>query len=674
MPSHADSSRVLWALVALGLLASLLILSDRFARERANGAVEVVLDYRSVADLARSQGASADDVLARFRAEGVTSVALDEQTLDDLAFRGVGRAFPGLALADLQQAGQVPAGVEPRPDRLYVVARKAAAAAELQASAEATLGRGRATLWPGPGSSIVELKVDPRTFGASGLGIPVDLVRHLHGDLGFRVWLRPENTPGASAEAVVARVRALAALPGVGGVIFSGARNEALGYPDHLDQVAGLLDELDLDLGVIELPDKVQQKGIETLARRVPNRVVRVMAIPPAQQARTHPDTVVAMFGLGARERNMRILYLRPYADLVEEVSADEANTMLLQGLRAELGSRLAAQASTFPQARGGWLLAWVMAAAGAGAATALLVGQVGPAPGWASALLVLALAGGTAATALTGVMDHAWRALMALGTATVYPVLGLALQLPALEGAVLETRRRDVLLRATGALLGASAVSLAGALAAASFLPETTYMLSVDIFRGVKLHSVLVPLLVLVLWMSRQRSLEAVVRVLDERIRAWHLLVLVVLGVLAAVYVARTGNVTGDFAVSDTERALRRWLDDSLGVRPRFKEFLLGNPALFLAPVLAWLRWRGLVPFALLAAAVGQASLTDTYAHIHTPLAISLTRTALGLLVGWGLGTALALLLMGLHRRVTPRLERLRQPAAGPGAPVEVA
>ena len=45
---------VLWALVALGLVASLALLSDRWTRERANTRVERVLDYRSLAELSRS--------------------------------------------------------------------------------------------------------------------------------------------------------------------------------------------------------------------------------------------------------------------------------------------------------------------------------------------------------------------------------------------------------------------------------------------------------------------------------------------------------------------------------------------------------------------------------------------------------------------------------------------
>ncbi len=666
-------TRILWALVLLGLLAALFILGDRFQREQANGRVEMVLDLGSAVSLARAEGLPVDQVLERFQAWGVRSVAVTEQTVDDLAMNGQARACSGMELAELQRQGRVQAGPEPLPDRLYLVARSSAVAARLQHDAEAALGQGRARLWPATGAAVIELIGDPKALAQAGLGIPEGVVEHLSRDLGFQVWLRPENTPGASPQALESRLRALAAMPGVQGVVFSGVRNEALGYPDQLELVARLLGELNLKLGLIELPDKVQQKGTETLARLATAQVVRVMAVPPAQQARSHPEVVAGMFSLGARERNIRVLYLRPYSDIVEDLTVDQANDLLFGTLRADLAAMLDGHATTFPEARGGWLVPWTLVAAGTGAAFALLLSQVVPVTASAAATIVFLLALGTWLTGFTGLAEHPWRAVMALGVATVFPTLGLVLQFPLLDRARRQARPTPVLWLSTRALLAASAFSLAGGLMAASFLPETTYMLSVDLFRGVKVHGLLVPLLVLSVWAVQQHGPESVVRLLEARLRVWHLVVLVVLGALGAFYLARTGNVTGDLAVSDSERLLRRWLDVVLGVRPRFKEFVLGNPALVLAPLLARWRWPGLLPFALLAAAVGQASLSDTYAHIHTPLLVSLVRTGWGVLVGWGLGVVLALVLFVLEGRLVQRWPGLR-PALDrePGQQVE--
>ncbi len=672
-PSSCRTRRVLWFLLLLALTAALGILWERVGRERANDRVEAVLDLRSVAALARSRGTSSDDLLRGFAALGVRSLAVDEQNLDDLALSGRARALRGLEVAELQRQGSLPATLEPSPERLYLLARNPEEARRIAREAEASLGGDRVRVWPASGSELVELVGDPRTLAQTGLGLSEELLTHLHRDLGLQIWVRPEGMPGASEPALQSRLRALAAVPGVHGVLFAGVRNEVMGYPDHLEAVARTLADLSLRLGVIELPAKVQQKGVETLARQAPEQVVRVLAVPPAQQARTDPETVVAMYSLGARERNIRLLYLRPYDDLVGELSADEANERLFTGIQRSLAPMLDVQASTFPPPRSGWLLGQVLVAAGAGAAVVLLLGIFASVPAWLAVGLVLGLAAGTALTGLLGILDGPWRALMALGTATVFPVLGLVLQFTSLERASDEPGPVCLLLRATRALLAASLVSLAGGLMAASFLPETTSMLSLDVFRGVKVLSALVPLLVVLAWTVRQGSFQALIRLLDERLRVWHLLALVILGALGVFYLARTGNVSAEMAVSDSERLLRRGLDALLGVRPRFKEFLLGHPGLLLAFTLVWLRKPTLVVLALLAAAVGQASLAGTYAHIHTPLVVSLVRTGWGLVLGWGLGSLACLACLALAGWLGPRLTALWAPAdREPGFGVE--
>jgi len=91
--------------------------------------------------------------------------------------------------------------------------------------------------------------------------------------------------------------------------------------------------------------------------------------------------------------------------------------------------------------------------------------------------------------------------------------------------------------------------------------------------------------------------------------------------------------------------------LDNLLGVRPRTKEFLLGHPLLLLLFYLGF-RDNRFQPL-LLAGVIGQVSLVNTYAHIHTPLLVSLLRSFNGLWLGiigglvlivmWKLGARLA-------------------------------
>lgn len=119
----------------------------------------------------------------------------------------------------------------------------------------------------------------------------------------------------------------------------------------------------------------------------------------------------------------------------------------------------------------------------------------------------------------------------------------------------------------------------------------------------------------------------------------------LVLLGVLAAglllFYMIRTGNTT--VGISDMERAFRAFLDKVLVVRPRTKEFMFAHPIML--AILYFGYRRQLWPCVLLGA-IGQVSLVNTFEHLHTPIMISLLRTANGLALGLLIGVALVLVL----------------------------
>ena len=99
----------------------------------------------------------------------------------------------------------------------------------------------------------------------------------------------------------------------------------------------------------------------------------------------------------------------------------------------------------------------------------------------------------------------------------------------------------------------------------------------------------------------------------------------------------------------------MRNFLNDVMGVRPRSKEFLIGYPMTLL---LFWLgaskrNWILTIP-----AVIGQVSLVNTYAHIHTALLMSLQRSFNGLVLGIVLGVLL-LLAVQLLLKIYHRLEQ---------------
>lgn len=647
--------RILWLLVLVGLVAALFLLHRRHELEAANRTTEPVLDYQAVLDLARASGEPGygEALFERYQSYGIHSLAVPEWTLDDLELEGVLRVFNGLQLRALDRA------LGARPGHVYLVFDEQKELAAIERNMRLALGKDRVQeLTP----NILDVAIDLPTLRTMGLGFLPDRLNAL-ADKGWRLWLRPENKPVAALAILDNAVQELK--PGsVAGFIFGGLPNEAVGYPKELKEASDWIDAHDLEVGYVELDPQVQQKGINTMARTHPNRVVRVMAVVPLQQARLAPDTVVSMYSLGARERTLRVLYLRPYTTPWRETGDLAAtNEALLKGLVTDLQTHdswadfLKGQlgnastypvGSTHPSATTRALVGLV--AMGVMAAVCLLLLEIFPAaPPLVLYGLIGLVAGGAAGWSLANLPSFA-RALLALTSSLTLPVLGLVANLPYLEEVGRRTRFLSVFLGSLWLTVRVTAVSLAGALMSASVLYDTTFLLGLDLFRGVKLLSLVAPLVVLAFYLARQGGREELLKVLNLDLKLWHVLGLGVLGVVGLFYIMRTGNVGapgGD--AMDTERYVRRYLDALLGVRPRFKEFVLGHPALMLAPFLIRLHWRRLVWLALLAAAIGQASLVDTFAHTHTPVVASLLRTLIGLGVGWGVGTGAVLLLVGL-------------------------
>ncbi|MBW7476001.1 hypothetical protein K0T92_14740 [Paenibacillus oenotherae] len=117
--------------------------------------------------------------------------------------------------------------------------------------------------------------------------------------------------------------------------------------------------------------------------------------------------------------------------------------------------------------------------------------------------------------------------------------------------------------------------------------------------------------------------------------------------GAVMAYLLARTGNSD---MVLPYEGELRQALSDLFGVRPRTKEWLIGHPLLMAAACMLACRRRGgawLLPLG----AIGLCSMVNTFTHLHSPLAISLTRSLTGIVLGGIIGIV-AYVIMSLWKK----------------------
>ncbi len=204
--------------------------------------------------------------------------------------------------------------------------------------------------------------------------------------------------------------------------------------------------------------------------------------------------------------------------------------------------------------------------------------------------------------------------------------------------------------------------MTLLGAALVTGLLADRSYMMKADQFLGIKLaHAV--PMLVAA-WVvavglpatddaatAWRTMVERLRRLTGEPVRTAAFVVTLLILAAAGLALVRTGNEPG-VGVSGLELKFRALLDAVLPVRPRTKEFLIGHPAMVLAVGLAALgRRRWLAPLVVLGA-LGQASLLNTFCHIHTALTVSVLRAGVGLILGGVVGW----LLLAVWLRITPR------------------
>lgn len=637
--SPAKFERIGLALYLIGVLTAVLGVLPRVAAERAHETTEIVMDAPSLAEWQTVVPATEQTELpTKVLQAGVRSLAFPEVHLDDMIKDGLLVAQSGPEIAMALRAGAFGLdSLEPLKEQLdegmsgsYLVFTRAETTRSLQGQMKVLFGdRVKSFL----GGQVVYIPEPLPKLRTVGFGFDAAKIAEYQ-RMGFSVWLRPENRPGLTSEQLDALFAEWGRIPDVQGVIFAGGLNEAIGYPDLLEEAAANLSKLGWKIGYIELPEAAQQDGIETLVRLLPGQVARVLAVSPAHQAKLSPFRVLGMYSLGARERNIRVLYVRPFAVAGRPELDQEFLFSLAQELEKEGPASLFEPEQTAPP---NLLLTFILGVS-AGALALLLLNSLGLRikGGW---WLVLALApiGALGATAIgKGVL---FRSLLALAVgmgAPLYAFLHWVYPAVAVEPGRAEIKSGLLL------LLKVSLFSVTGGLFVAALLSDTTFLLGLDRFKGVKLLTLATPLLILFCFLLKRYSKEQIVAGLCSSVAVYQALLVGFLGVVFALLFLRSGNDAAGTA-SEGERYLRVVLDRVLGVRPRFKEFMMAHPALVCLPIFA--AKTGFLPSLVLVllAGIGQAGIVDTFAHVHTPLDVTLIRIGLGVLFGAVVGAVVA-------------------------------
>lgn len=667
----------IWITLVLTLLAAPPA-AVRWAQEAGNTTVEIVLDHHQLVQAAAREGADLPLLLARSREAGAVSMAVREATL--LRLRDQNRltlinGSEAVALLEalhpvLNTGGGRPAASALSPDWTYASTPDGDLAQWLYQAWSAYADAGYLSRPPllfstpdlyvvavaesTPRARILPLGFYPEDLAvveAAGLDVvPVlqepplrtaqmfDLALSRWRNLPPARWVLVEHDPA----------------PGYPGV----------DYPARYDDVGAVLAGLAAEVGLLEdwsMLGYQVARGLREVAEAAGARGIRVQTVQPELRPVLPPDEQIQQHLAAVQERKVRAVYVFPAHTGAAGDGAGAATGMpsFIADLRSalEAGGYRVGQALPFTHEPPAPWTAWVLAlpAALAGSLTAArtlhyLGLPLGRAAGAAAVLLPWLCLGGSAA--LGG--EVLLRQVAALLAAVALPLLAVDLLWQALEPGAGPTGAGTAASPAAAAA-GAAAAALGGGMLVAALLSTPEFLQVWAYFRGVKL-SFAAPLAVLAvwylgpllrdLWAAAGSPLAWLRRLPHHRVSLLQALGVLVLVAMAAVIVWRTASIREGLAL---ELALRDLLGDLLVVRPRFKEWLLGWPGLVVLAAVRPPRRSWLFVFASTGALVGVSSVINSFAHVYTPLAVSLWRTLNGMLLGLPLGLLATLLVRRL-------------------------
>lgn len=638
-------------LVVLGIVASLTVFWARLGLETRNNVVQLVMDYDDAREFTSATGYPLDEFLIKMSEVGVGSVGVGEARVSDLTDEGRAIVVPAVTVADkfldnslAPRLHEVLLRKGNADSKSFLILPKADWAVGFIKDLSTRLIGQKVTYEvvndPEGARYVVSTSVSAAKLSRQHFGLDRNQIVGIR-DLGLGIVPRYGNFRGNSPASIGTMLGQLDWVGQPSLIIFEG--RDILGYGKYLKTTASLMERQGFSLGLIEL---ARQRGEETVATALDFSALRVHSVSKSEMKVLKPNVVVERYIRAVRERGMRVLYLRPFPERDSAVRLVSVNRDYVATLAKELRASGYTLGTAQPYRRISapmWVL--ILAALGASAAAALVLWHL---LGVSPALRLAVALGGTAVFVLLMAVGRGIlaRQMMALVAAIALPSLAVLSQyIAARRGAgtadsVAKSARMAFLL-----LVRASVVSALGGVLVVGLLGDTRFVLKLSQFVGVKLMHI-APILV-VAWVAmgvkdKFRKGQDVVRYLRglymESLPVRYLVWLGLAGLLGLVYLSRTGNQSS-IPVLGVERAFRSFLEHVLVARPRTKEFLFGHPLLMLGFALAVGNYRKAAIPAIILGTIGQASIVDTHAHIHSPLIISTLRWVYSVIIGGALG-----------------------------------
>lgn len=676
---------IIWILLLAALAGSLGGFWLRYQNETRNQNVVTVADYREFLKTANFANQDLAEILDDLKKAGVKNIAVKETTVRDLEERGDIGIYSFAEFSALMKSyrsdmwpsvQQQIEGKNVNPSNRVLVSSDRETTQFLRERLERRFNRQELIQFSAGGQDYFIFKstliAQPRAVATrmenlapvfdARLGFEETLLDELSGQ-GFQIVLMPGQNRGSNTE-YLKEYRDLVQKYHVRILIFDGG--QLPGYPNHLNYLQQLVEDEDLTLGIFETSVQLgymEQKGLDEIMEATAYPINRVYSTRNDEFL----DDVNERYYRWVRavvDRGIRIMYVVPFNDQKLSFAKNLEETIeKLDTFHRTIGSKGFTLSSNTPplssQMPGAFH--WMMIALGLWLAAYLYLVYLLKMSPKAEYLI---LGAGLILALLVGFKGGvALAQLYALAAAIIYPTLASLIWIIYLRDHRVEHGTARQIITSLAILLG---INLLGAFTIVSSLADIRYIMNVELFRGVKLAFLLPLLLFIVNYMVVFSGEEGVVKYTAGWMRrspSYLALFLAFIVVVALYYyVGRSGH-TGGVAVSSLELRLREVLETIFMARPRFKEILIGYPAIF-ALVYLYRRYpiKELVLILGLGAMMGTISTVNSFSHVFTAITISANRTLAGLVVGILIGLAT---LIGI--RILERIwENWIQPAIG--------
>ena len=680
-------NRTLLIIIGIGLFASLIIAGQRYFVESENMQVDLAVDYQSIVDLAEREGLEFDDVLKMTKEAGITSLAIYDSTLEKLARAGKIFTIAGSDILANYQTGTLTNELWRQtiefdliaPNRVYVIGGDLDSYYDTKEALYQRLGEDRVKIFSVGGIEVIEVKAQFGELMKMPLGLPRDEMNKARA-AGFMILARPMNFRKCTGENVQFFFDRIEHYP-ISEIVFDGP--EVIGASNFLDLTAENMIRRKITFGVIEHFTQLQfypQLGMEYLAEKIgKDKVARLYAIPKDEQPKLLMSAAVNRWSTTDRERNIRINLLRIYEKTEHEMTLLETNMKYFREVHDVLAKDgfTFGKASTFENYYPNVILR-ALVIIGVTAAGVLYLSLISRRLN-RNRKLQLQLFAILAVLATVPILMDAGgkvRILAAFFSANLFPALAIIWQLDLLRVIQYRVRIQNRSMRLKDnlstfqviwisgfALLITGIMSMTGAAYLSGALSDVSYFLEFEIFRGIKLTFILPLILVAVAFLQRFNvvdelrknvpAIQQIKELLDKSISVKVFLALMIVIGAFVVLIARSGHTSG-MPVSGLEIKIRALLEQIFYARPRSKEIFFGHPAFMLAFAAFLKKFPKMICFVLImAATIGQSSMVETFAHMRTPIFMSLMRGIDGLIPGAIIGAVLIVCLQIFSRQI---------------------